>query len=89
MKIIYEILAIGFLSAVLGEKIPDDEWHSWKKFYGKSYEDNEEHVRYAIWKENSKIIARHNEGQHSYSLTMNHLGDLVRQLSKSITGFKC
>jgi len=89
MKIIYEILAIGFLSAVLGEKIPDDEWHSWKKFYGKSYEDNEEHVRYAIWKENSKMIARHNEGQHSYSLTMNHLGDLTRrEFKQMVNGFQ-
>jgi len=90
MKIVYEILSISFFSAALGAYIRDSDWHQWKKFHGKTYpDDNEEELRYTIWKENLKMIARHNEGKHSYTMDMNHLGDLTsKEFKAMMNGFK-
>ena len=49
-----------------------------KAFHNKNYRTlEEESLRYAIWKENLEIIKRHNEGKHSFTMVMNHLGDMV------------
>ena len=73
------ILFILLQHFVASTVIPDQRWQAWKKVYGKKYENfEEEHLRYVIWNENMKMIANHNAaGKHSYSLTMNHLGDFV------------
>lgn len=57
----------------------DQSWMLWKMAHGKSYEDlGSEQVRYAIWKDNLRKIENHNNaGSHSYTLKINHFGDLT------------
>ena len=55
----------------------DTDWQSWKTFFGKEYEEDEETMRYMIWKTNMKYIMDHAQQNHSYSVAMNHFGDLV------------
>jgi len=51
-------------------------WQEWKSFYGKTYESEAVNsARFAVWKNNLKFIQQHNSKGHSYSLTMNELGD--------------
>ena len=58
--------------------ISDSDWLVWKTYHSKSYQDdNEEHMRYIIWKENLKYIINHAQENHSYVLAMNQFGDLV------------
>ena len=59
--------------------IKDSTWQAWKLFHNKKYESvDEESLRYTIWNENLKIIQRHNaDKQSSFSMQMNHLGDMV------------
>jgi len=59
--------------------IKDSTWQAWKLFHNKKYESvDEESLRYTIWNENLKIIQRHNaDKQSSFSMQMNHLGDMT------------
>jgi len=62
-------------------KFDQDEaqWQAWKSFHVKNYNtDSEEVLRKAIWKDNLKKITQHNSEGHSYTLAMNHLGDLTQ-----------
>ncbi|EDL85703.1 cathepsin S [Rattus norvegicus] len=59
----------------------DHHWDLWKKTHEKEYKDqNEEDVRRLIWEKNLKFIMLHNlehsMGMHSYSVGMNHMGDM-------------
>ena len=54
------------------------QFQLWKEHVGRSYGDDEEHVmRQNIWAENVKLIHEHNQKNKSYSLAMNHFGDMV------------
>lgn len=60
----------------------DHHWDLWKKTHEKEYKDqNEEDVRRLIWEKNLRFIMLHNlehsMGMHSYSVGMNHMGDLT------------
>ncbi|XP_063138486.1 cathepsin S isoform X1 [Rattus norvegicus] len=60
----------------------DHHWDLWKKTHEKEYKDqNEEDVRRLIWEKNLKFIMLHNlehsMGMHSYSVGMNHMGDMT------------
>ncbi|KAK2562232.1 Cathepsin L [Acropora cervicornis] len=56
----------------------DAEWMAWKSFHNKKYEtQREEDARYTIWGDNLKKIQQHNSEGHSYTLAMNHFGDLT------------
>jgi len=62
-------------------KLDQDEaqWHAWKSFHEKKYEtESEETYRRGIWRDNLKKIIAHNSEGHSYTLAMNHLGDLTQ-----------
>uniref|UniRef100_D3ZZR3 Cathepsin S n=1 Tax=Rattus norvegicus TaxID=10116 RepID=D3ZZR3_RAT len=64
------------------ERPLDHHWDLWKKTHEKEYKDqNEEDVRRLIWEKNLKFIMLHNlehsMGMHSYSVGMNHMGDMV------------
>ncbi|CBZ49954.1 cathepsin L, related [Neospora caninum Liverpool] len=53
---------------------------SFRATYGKSYATEEEtQKRYAIFKNNLAYIHTHNQQGYSYSLKMNHFGDLSRE----------
>merc|ERR1711902_202304 len=66
----------------MGETIIE-EWETWKLEYRKDYSvhTGEELRRMEIWMENKARIERHNreyiEGKHTYTLRMNHFGDLL------------
>ncbi|MEJ1284912.1 hypothetical protein NN561_015902 [Cricetulus griseus] len=58
----------------------DAEWQEWKMKFGKSYSQNEEGHRRALWEEKKKKIEKHNveyeQGKTSYSLSLNQFSDL-------------
>ena len=63
-------------------------WHLWKKEHGKRYPCLEEEIkRQTIWLANKKYIDNHNQEayKHGFTLKMNHLGDLVRYSTYSIS----
>ena len=54
------------------------QFQLWKEHAGRDYESSEEHSeRQGIWSKNVKLIHEHNQQNKSYSLAINHLGDLV------------
>jgi len=58
--------------------LQDSGWHLWKYTHGKSYPHiAAERVRYEIWQDNLRRIEEHNKVDHSYTLGMNHFGDLT------------
>ncbi|KAJ2940979.1 hypothetical protein O0L34_g13105 [Tuta absoluta] len=67
---------------LINENIPDTHWHEYKSVYKKRY-CTERHEKKAIakWRENLERVAKHNKrylnGAHSFSLHLNHLGDLA------------
>lgn len=56
-----------------------NEWMAWKGSHNKTYLSyNEEWGRFNIWLNNKQYIDRHNQEQrHTYTLRMNHFGDMV------------
>lgn len=63
------------------ERVKDQGWELWKMTHKKSYLDlGAERVRYTIWLDNLKRIEAHNAaGQHTYTLGMNHFGDMTHE----------
>ncbi|NXB05271.1 CATL1 protein, partial [Cnemophilus loriae] len=81
-------LALGLLLALLGCTVAldpalEEAWRGWKSLYAKEYPVEAEAIRREIWEENLRYIQQHNreesQGKHSYSLAMNHFGDLTDQ----------
>ena len=68
------VVALSSCSAVPIET----EWKQWKEQHGKTYlNGKEEFQRKITWARNAKFVKDFNQGQHSYSLAMNHLSDVV------------
>ncbi|GAB1287845.1 Cathepsin S [Apodemus speciosus] len=62
----------------------DQHWQLWKKANEKDYKDqNEEEARRLIWEKNLKFIMIHNlehsMGMHTYTVGMNHMGDMTTE----------
>lgn len=56
----------------------NEKWNSWKEEHGKHFSSEvEETKRLKIWIKNLESIEEHNQQNHSFTLKMNHLGDLV------------
>ena len=58
-----------------------EEWQMWKTQHGKSYGSvREELERHLVWLANREYINAHNQNSHifGFTLTMNHLADMVR-----------
>ena len=59
--------------------------------HNKKYNEFEEKFRMKVYMENRHKIARHNlqyeNGEKSYSMAMNHFGDLVTRHSDSLLTF--
>uniref|UniRef100_G3PJL8 Cathepsin K n=1 Tax=Gasterosteus aculeatus TaxID=69293 RepID=G3PJL8_GASAC len=70
----------------------DAQWEDWKITNQKEYNGlDEEGIRRAIWEKNMLMIEAHNQeaalGIHSYSLGMNHLGDMTsEEVTEKMTG---
>ncbi|XP_062848544.1 cathepsin K [Trichomycterus rosablanca] len=79
------LLLLGsVLSHPLDQLSLDSEWESWKTTYRREYNGlGEQAVRRAIWEKNMRLIEAHNQeyelGIHSYTLGMNHLGDMTAE----------
>jgi cathepsin L len=59
----------------------------WKSHHTKQYSDfGEEKVRYVIWQDNLKKIDAHNRLAKSYTLKINHFGDLTNTEYKHRNG---
>uniref|UniRef100_UPI003AAD9D6E cathepsin S, ortholog2, tandem duplicate 1 n=1 Tax=Centroberyx gerrardi TaxID=166262 RepID=UPI003AAD9D6E len=62
----------------------DLHWEMWKKTHGKKYQTEVEELgRRELWERNLMLITIHNleasMGQHTYDLSMNHMGDLTQE----------
>ncbi|XP_063691524.1 uncharacterized protein LOC134823857 [Bolinopsis microptera] len=61
------------------------QFQLWKEHAGRDYESSEEHSeRQGIWSKNVKLIHEHNQQNKSYSLAINHLGDLTHDEYKNM-----
>jgi len=61
----------------------------WKEHHGKMYGSDEEHeTRAKIWAENVKFIHEHNKKAKSYTVEMNHFGDMTEAEYKAMLGTK-
>jgi len=60
------------------------QFQLWKEHVGRDYESGEEHAhRQEIWSKNAKLIHEHSQLNKSYSLAMNHLGDMTSEEYKN------
>ena len=80
------ILSLVLLSTVQASILPPTyfkhtgDWEMWKTQHGKSYGSvREELERHLVWLANREYINAHNQNSHifGFTLTMNHLGDMV------------
>ena len=70
MKGDYQLILLNFICY---------QFKLWKEHHGKMYGTDEEHeTRAKIWNENVKFIHEHNKQAKSYTVEMNHFGDMVR-----------
>ncbi|XP_068031077.1 cathepsin S-like isoform X2 [Anomalospiza imberbis] len=73
---------LALLVLALGHPDPALDWHweLWKNSYGKEYQPQEESLRRLTWEKNLWLVTLHNLehslGLRSYTLGMNHLGDM-------------
>ncbi|XP_010017507.1 PREDICTED: cathepsin S isoform X1 [Nestor notabilis] len=94
MKLLPPIAFLATLAVALGHHDPALDWHwqLWKKTYGKEYRHKkEEWDRRATWERNLRLVTLHNLehslGLHSYTLGMNHLGDMTsKEVAALLTG---
>ncbi|XP_030013938.1 cathepsin K-like [Sphaeramia orbicularis] len=88
------LLTASALSLHLDEATVDAHWEQWKITHSKEYNHlDEEGIRRAIWEKNLRMIEAHNQeaelGMHSYTLAMNHLGDMTsEEVSEKMTGLQ-
>ncbi|CAH1391946.1 unnamed protein product [Nezara viridula] len=79
MKVILLLAMVAFAAATPAIK---EQWTSFKSRHGKSYNSiEEEHLRMNIFSHHLKMIEEHNAkfeaGLVTYSMRMNHLGDML------------
>lgn len=91
MKVLFGLLFLGCAYSMAidelerEEMLADGGWRLWKQTHKKSYESTgSERVRYAIWKDNLKYIEEFNKQGESYTLAMNHFGDLTHTEFKKL-----
>ncbi|NWH42236.1 CATS protein, partial [Chloropsis hardwickii] len=86
---------LALLVLALGHPDPalDQHWELWKKSYGKEYHPEEDLLRRLTWEKNLWLVTLHNLehslGLRSYTLGMNHLGDMTsEEVAASLTGLQ-
>ncbi|XP_048000259.1 procathepsin L-like [Leguminivora glycinivorella] len=62
--------------------VPESHWHEYKAVYNKEFESpHHETAALQKWRQNLRRVASHNQGyvsgKHSYSVHLNHFGDLA------------
>jgi len=84
------ILGLMCLAVCSAKVIQQQDWHLWKSEHGKTYPHlGAERVRFEIWQDNMNRIEEHNNGNHSYTQKMNHLGDLTNTEYRDILSKSC
>ncbi|XP_018413376.1 PREDICTED: cathepsin L1-like [Nanorana parkeri] len=71
----------------------DETWNLFTVYYGKKYEKDETTWRRLIFEDNFRNIMKHNmehsAGKHTYTLAMNHFGDMTTEEFKQLmNGYK-
>ncbi|XP_040612162.1 protein CTLA-2-beta-like [Mesocricetus auratus] len=65
----------------------DAEWEEWKRKFEKTYSQDEEGHRRALWEASKKEIDKHNveyeQGKVSYSMSLNQFSDMTHEEFKS------
>ncbi|NWU08206.1 CATS protein, partial [Cephalopterus ornatus] len=96
MEPLAPVAFLALLGVALGHPDPalDRHWELWKKTYGKEYRHQEEDsLRRATWEKNLRLVTLHNLehslGIRSYTLGMNHLGDMTsEEVAASLAGLR-
>ena len=77
MDLIY-VLLVTVVISTSGAVPIETQWSQWKKQYAKTYlNGKDEFQRKLTWSQNAKFIEDFNQEEHSYSLALNQLSDLV------------
>ncbi|MBN3308832.1 CATS protein, partial [Amia calva] len=87
------VCGVAVSSSQPGDPSLDSAWADWKTLHGKQYtEEDSEGYRRQVWEENLRFIEQHNlehsQGKHSYTLGMNHFGDLTHEEFTGMAGFR-
>ncbi|XP_032568834.1 cathepsin S isoform X2 [Chiroxiphia lanceolata] len=95
MEPLAPVAFLALLGVALGHPDPalDRHWELWKKTYGKEYRHQEDSLRRATWEKNLWLVTLHNLehslGIRSYTLGMNHLGDMTsEEVAAALTGLR-
>lgn len=66
------------------------QFQLWKEHVGREYDSDDEHdYRKSVWTENVKYIHQHNTRNNTYTVAMNHLGDMtVEEYRKNMLGMR-
>ncbi|XP_043207324.1 procathepsin L-like [Amphibalanus amphitrite] len=83
------LLVLALAQLAVGFELTDPEWVAFKSAHGKTYSHpSEEAVRLAIFKDNQRLIAEHNAGNHSFKLGVNKFADLTNAEYRQLLGYK-
>ncbi|XP_062367384.1 cathepsin S-like [Cinclus cinclus] len=92
MELLAPVTLLALLVLAVGHPDPalDQHWELWKKTYGKEYQPQEDSLRRLTWEKNLWLVTLHNLehslGLRSYTLGMNHLGDMTsEEVAASLT----
>jgi len=90
-KLIVAVLLLG-VAAASASSFSEEQYQfmftKWMSQHKKAYTHDNFFSRYTVWKKNMDLIAAHNSGNHSYTLGMNHMGDMTVAEYKKLLGFK-
>lgn len=80
MKLTLLILAVTMVAATSAAQSPLREWIRFKQTHAKVYEQNEDKVRFNLWRNSAALVAKHNaeadQGKHTYWLSVNKYADM-------------
>jgi len=83
------LLVIALAQLAVGFELTDPDWVAFKSAHGKAYSHPaEEAARLAIFKDNQRLIAEHNAGNHSFKLGVNKFADLTNAEYRQLLGYK-
>ncbi|KAF0288391.1 Cathepsin L [Amphibalanus amphitrite] len=83
------LLVIALAQLAVGFELTDPDWVAFKSAHGKAYSHPaEEAARLAIFKDNQRLIAEHNAGNHSFKLGVNKFADLTNAEYRQLFGHR-
>ncbi|XP_036449150.1 cathepsin L1-like [Colossoma macropomum] len=84
MRVLLAVSALVVVAGAASVSLEDQEFHTWKLKFGKSYGSVEEETQHKMmWLDNRKLVLEHNiladQGIKSYRLGMNRFADMDNQ----------